>query len=62
MANPHPTTAILADQLRRTIAARRDRLVARQRRGYSPARAALIDRLGEEYRATYGQALVAGLR
>lgn len=41
--------AILVAQ--RAVAARRDALVARQRRQHSAARAVLIEQLGEQYRA-----------
>lgn len=60
MSAPHPSTVALAEALRRTIAARRDRLVGRQRRRYSAARAQVIDRLGVEYRETLAIAIGAG--
>jgi hypothetical protein len=59
MKASHPDTHALAEQLRRAIARRRDRLVGAQRRNYSPARAALIERLGEDYRAVLDMALRA---
>ena len=40
-----------AEVLRVAIARKRDRLVARQRRGYSAARQRIIDELGAQYRA-----------
>jgi len=56
----HGPTAAAADALRRVIAARRDRLIAVQRREHSPARAELIANLGDEYRVVLAIALAAG--
>lgn len=49
----HVDSAIVASAhaLRRQIADKRDVLVARQRRQYSPSRQRVIDQLGEQYRA-----------
>ena len=55
----HPGMAAAADVMRHEIARRRDRLVATQRRGYSTARAALIDQLGQDYRDVYAVQLRA---
>ena len=58
-----PNQAILdgANRVRFALAARRDSLVARQRRGYSAHRARLIDSLGEQYRQAMAIALTHGL-
>lgn len=45
-----PMLAQSAEILRRQIAAKRDCLVCRQRRRYSPARQRIIDQLGDQYR------------
>lgn len=55
-----PQTAEAAECLRRTIALRRDRLVAKQRRRYSAGRARLIEQLGSDYDAALRTALRAG--
>lgn len=60
MSAPHTTIAKTADDLRRQIAYRRDRLVAIQRRGYSTARERLIRQLAEEYDSVLKIAINAG--
>jgi len=57
---PRECIAYFADECRRGLAYRRDRLIGRQRRHYSAKRAALIERLGEQYRATLQVALDHG--
>lgn len=42
-----------AQLLRKQIAVKRDCLVGRQRRQFSPSRQMIIDRLGEQYRDVY---------
>lgn len=61
MKHDHPSTAAAAEELRRRIARRRDRLVARQRRTYSRARQALINELAIDYDRTLELALRAGV-
>jgi len=50
----------LAEELRRTIAQRRDALEKRQRRKYVAKRAQQIDQLGDDYRRVLDIALRAG--
>lgn len=49
-----------AEDLRREIALRRDKLVARQRRRHSKGRQELIDQLAADYDAVLGIALRYG--
>lgn len=56
-----PQTVEAAETLRRTIAQRRDALVARQRRRYSTGRQVLIDQLASDYRDVLVIALRAGV-
>lgn len=55
-----PQAAWLAEALRGEIASRRDALIGRQRRRYSPDRQALIDRLGDDYRTVQDIAIRSG--